>query len=93
MDQLSVDQAASALKVSPMQIGRLIDSGELNAKRFGKSWAIDPDSLRRYRLLRPGKCRPLSEQAAWKRARAVDRLDDLDEAIELARVVRRRSRN
>lgn len=93
MDQLNVDQAADALGVSHVQIGRLIDAGELNAKRFGRSWAIDPDSLRRYRLLRPRRGRPLSERASWRRVLDADPPANIDEAIDLARLVRRRSRN
>ncbi|CAN5552442.1 hypothetical protein BH24ACT5_BH24ACT5_06580 [soil metagenome] len=93
MAQLSVDQAADALGVSNMQIGRLIDAGELEARRFGRSWSIDPDSLRRYRFLRPRRGRPLSEQAAWHRVLDAEAPANIDEAIDLARLVRRRSRN
>jgi excisionase family DNA binding protein len=93
MAQLNVDQAAHALGVSHVQIGRLIDAGELNAKRFGRSWAIDPDSLRRYRLLRPRRGRPLSERASWRRVLDAEPPANIDEAIDLARLVRRRSRN
>ena len=93
MAQLSVHQAANALGVSHVQIGRLIDAGELDARRFGRSWAIDADSLRRYRLLRPQRGRPLSERAAWQRVFDAEPPADIDEAIDLARLVRRRSRN
>jgi excisionase family DNA binding protein len=93
MAHLSADQAADALGVSHVQVGRLIDAGELDAKRFGRSWAIDPDSLRRYRLLRPRRGRPLSERAAWQRVLAAGPPSNIDQAIDLARLVRRRSRN
>jgi excisionase family DNA binding protein len=93
MAQLNVDQAADALGVSHVQIGRLIDAGELDAKRFGRSWAIDPDSLRRYRLLRPRRGRPLSERASWRRVLDAEPPANIDDAIALARLVRRRSRN
>ncbi|WP_420453373.1 helix-turn-helix domain-containing protein [Ilumatobacter sp.] len=93
MSQLSVDQAADALGVSHVQVGRLIDAGELDAKRFGRSWAIDSDSLHRYRVLRPRRGRPLSERAAWQRVLEAEPPADIDEAIDLARFVRRRSRN
>lgn len=93
MNQLSVDQASEALGVSPVQVGRLIEAGELDARRFGRSWAIDPESLHRYRLLRPRRGRPLSEPAAWRRVLDAEPPADVDEAIELARLVRRRSRN
>ena len=93
MTQLSVDQAASALGVSHVQVGRLIDAGELDAKRFGRSWAIDPDSLHRYRILRPRRGRPLTERAAWQRVLDAEPPAGIDEAIDLARLVRRRSRN
>jgi excisionase family DNA binding protein len=93
MAQLNVDRAADALGVSQVQIGRLIDAGELDAKRFGRSWAIDPESLRRYRLLRPRRGRPLSERASWQRVLDAEPPANIDEAIDLARLVRRRSRN
>jgi len=93
MSPLSVDQAADALGVSHVHVGRLIDAGELDAKRFGRSWAIDPDSLHRYRILRPRPGRPLSERGAWQRVLEAEPPADIDEAIELARLVRRRSRN
>ena len=93
MAQLNVDQAADALGVSHVQVGRLIDAGELDAERFGRSWAIDPDSLRRYRLLRPRRGRPLSERASWQRVLDAAPPADIDEAIDLARLVRRRSQN
>ena len=59
----------------------------------GRSWAIDPDSLRRYRLLRPRRGRPLSEFASWQRVLDAEPPANIDEAIDLARLVRRRSRN
>lgn len=93
MAQLNVDQAADALGVSHVQVGRLIDAGELDAKRFGRSWAIDPESLRRYRLLRPRRGRPLSEFASWQRVLDAEPPGNIDDAIDLARLARRRSRN
>lgn len=93
MAQLNVAQAADALGVSQVQIGRLIDAGELDAERFGRSWAIDPASLRRYRLLRPRRGRPLSEFASWQRILDAEPPVNIDDAIDLARLVRRRSRN
>jgi excisionase family DNA binding protein len=93
MAQLSVDQAAGALGVSHVQVGRLIDASELDAKRFGRSWAIDPDSLHRHRILRPQRGRPLTERAAWQRVLDAAPPAGIDEAIDLARLVRRRSRN
>lgn len=93
MAPLSVDQAAEALGVSHVQVGRLIDAGELDAERFGRSWAIDADSLHRYRILRPQRGRPLAERAAWAKVLDAEPPNDVDEAIDLARLVRRRSRN
>lgn len=93
MDPLSVDQVSVALGISPVQVGRLIEAGELDARRFGRSWAIDPESLHRYRLLRPRRGRPLSEPAAWRRVFDAEPPTQIDDAIDLARVVRRRSRN
>jgi len=93
MSQLTIDQAAVALGVSHVQVGRLIDAGELDARRFGRSWAIDSDSLRRYRLLRPRRGRPLSERASWQRLLDAEPPANIDEVIDLARLARRRSQN
>ena len=41
---LDVGQAADALGVSHVQVGRLIDAGELDAERFGRS-AVSVSSL------------------------------------------------
>ena len=57
------------------------------------SLVIDPDSLRRYRLLRPRRGRPLSERASWQRVLDAEPPANIDEAIDLARLVRRRSQN
>lgn len=93
MVQLDVHQAAAALGVSDVQIGRLIDAGELDARRFGRSWAIDSESLRRYRIVRPRRGRPLTERTAWRRLLVAEPPANIDEAIDLTRLVRRRSRN
>lgn len=58
-----------------------------------RSWAIDPDSVHRYRILRPRRGRPLSQRAAWQRLLDAEPPANIDEAIDLARLVRRRSRN
>lgn len=93
MELLAASQAARSLGVSSVQIGRLIKAGELDAQRFGRSWVVDADSLRRYQLLRPGRGRPLSEKAAWQRIVEASTPSDMDEAVVLAGVVRRRSAN
>lgn len=66
MDPISVERAAEHLGVSRMQIGRLIERGDLLASRFGRAWVIDRESLQRYAAARPARGRPLSAAAAWR---------------------------
>lgn len=67
MDQISVERAAKHLGVSRMQVGRLIERGDLLASRFGRAWTIDRESLQRYAAARPSRGRPLSAAMAWQR--------------------------
>jgi excisionase family DNA binding protein len=90
MDALEVGDAAKMLDVSARQVRRLIDRGDIAASRFGGSWAIDRDSVYRYRDLRPSRGRPLSPEGAWRTILDAD-LHSLDEAHELAIASRRRA--
>jgi excisionase family DNA binding protein len=86
----NVRQASQILGVSAMQVGRLIAQGDLDASRFGRSWAIAEDSVHRYSTSRPPKGRPLSTESAWYVLRFA-RPQSLVEASLLAVRCRRRS--
>ena len=60
MPLLSVREAASKYPLSVRQIARLAQHRVIDAHRFGKTWAIDEDSLRSYLATerKPGPKRP-----------------------------------
>lgn len=90
---LSVQDAAELLGVSGNQIGRLIQAGELTAKRFGPLWAVDPMSVQRRAALRPTRGRPLSPRKAWALLdeTTADRHAAVEDVMFLAVATRRRS--
>lgn len=63
MDFISVDQAASALGVSPRRVRALIGSKQLPAVKLGRSWAVDRSMLRSRGRREAG--RPISADNAW----------------------------
>ena len=73
-----------------MQIGRLIERGDLRASRFGRAWIVDRESLQRYAAARPGRGRPLSAAVAWRRL-AIAKAASLEDVRQLANECRRRS--
>lgn len=90
MEVIEVHEAAEMLGVSGRQVRRLIDRGDIAASLFGSSWAIDRDSVYRYRDLRPNRGRPLSPDGAWRAILDAD-VRSLDEAHRLAIASRRRA--
>ena len=90
VEQISVERAAQHLGVSRMQIGRLIERGDLLASRFGRAWIIDRKSLQRYAAARPSRGRPLSAAVAWQRLASAG-VRSLADVRKLANVCRRRA--
>ena len=90
MNQVSVERAAEHLGVSRMQVGRLIQQGDLDASRFGRAWMVNRESLQRYASARPRRGRPLSAGPAWKRLIDADP-KSLAEVRQLANECRRRA--
>jgi excisionase family DNA binding protein len=90
MERVSVERAAEHLGVSRVQVGRLIDRGDLVASRFGRVWMIDRESLQRYASARPHRGRPLSASHAWQRIVDADP-KSLAEVRQLANECRRRA--
>lgn len=91
VDEFSAAEAAAVLGVSRVQIGRLIASDELEARRFGRAWAIDRESVYRYAALHPAAGRPLGPRAAWTQL-LHSRPSSLSEVEQLAIACRRRAR-
>lgn len=90
MEAIDVDDAAKLLGVSGRQVRRLIDRGDIAASLFGSAWAIDRDSVYRYRDLRPNRGGPLSPDGAWRAILHAD-IRSLDEVHQLAIASRRRA--
>lgn len=58
MGDLTVNQAADLLGVSPQRVRFLISSGRLAARRFGdRSWVIELRNLKRLKLADAGRPR------------------------------------
>jgi len=49
---LTTQQTAAALSVTPQRVRQLIKAGRIKAVRFGRDWQIDAKSVREYQ---PGK--------------------------------------
>ena len=54
-DILSLAEAASRLGISPTTLRHAAQSGTLDAKRIGNSWATTPAAVERYRAERLGR--------------------------------------
>jgi excisionase family DNA binding protein len=90
MNQVSVERAAEHLGVSRMQVGRLIQQGDLDASRLGRTWMVNRKSLQRYASARPRRGRPLSPGPAWQRLIDADP-KSLAQVRQLANECRRRA--
>jgi excisionase family DNA binding protein len=67
---LTLDEAASRMRVSRRTAARLAERGQLPAVRVGAQWRVDADELERQ--LQPWRMRPgqtADEQAALRRRR------------------------
>ncbi len=62
---LSVSEAAARLGVSPRRVRALISSGQLDARKAGGRWLIDPAPTELRRDRRGDRGRPLSTASAW----------------------------
>ena len=92
MEMAPLAEVAERLGVSGGHVRRLIANGELRAKKFGHSWAIDVASVNERAAAKPGRGRPLGSAAAWEllgQSEAV-RLD-VDDLAGLSIKVRRRA--
>lgn len=85
-------QAAERLGVSDGQVRRLIANGELRAKKFGRSWAVDVASVNERLAAKPDRGRPLGPKAAWDLLRhdGADRVE-VEDLAGIAVQVRRRA--
>lgn len=76
MSYLGVIEAAGKLGVSPRRIRQLIDSGELDARRIGRSWLLDAGSVEGRLRASGGSGRPLAPKNAWRLALLAEGSED-----------------
>jgi excisionase family DNA binding protein len=55
MNNLTTQQTAAALSVTPQRVRQLIKAGRIKAVRFGRDWQIDAESLKGYVKRNPGR--------------------------------------
>lgn len=87
---MPVAAVGELLEIPVQNVRRLIGSGELEGRRFGRDWLVDRRSALRYRELRPGRGRPLSARQAWATLLAAEP-HTIEDARELAVQCRRRA--
>ena len=75
--EVSVDEAAALLGVSPRRVRALIENGRLKARRIGRSWLVDADGLHGLRRTR----RALSSAMATALMNVLSQLDPDDWAV------------
>ena len=74
MDDVTVQEAATILRVNSRRVRSLIDSGQLDAHRVGSQWTITVDSMDAHRALvsAGANSRPLSIRTGWGAAALLD---------------------
>ena len=55
---LLVSEVAAKLRVSKITVYRMINSGEIPAKKFGKQWRFDPEEIMEWVKPVSGEKRP-----------------------------------
>lgn len=65
MESLGVAEAARRLGIRPERVRDLIESGNLDARRMGRAWAVDPQSVEAYAAFPRRAGRPLAPARAW----------------------------
>ena len=64
-EQISVEEAAAMLKVSPQQVRVHLANGRLRGAKLSGRWLVDRESVERMRISRAGPGRPLDPENAW----------------------------
>lgn len=84
----SVDEFAKMKGISPSRVRALIEAGDVEAHRVGRSWVIDDSALR----WEPAESRPLSQSNAWALISAIDNHGQLPPSLRDAERARLRER-
>lgn len=89
MTEMSVAEAAARLGVSPRQVARLADAGELRiARRVGGNLLLDSASVHQRERAHPHRGRPLNAAGAWAALRLLsgERVDNAPDPSTLSRL-------
>ena len=62
--ELLTPQAAERLGVTIGRVNQLIWAGILSARKLGRDWLVDAESVARYQIARKGPGRPRKETAS-----------------------------
>lgn len=65
LDLLSTQEAAEQLGVSARRVRALVEQGDLDAVRAGRTLLIQPESVARHQARGAGATRPLSARMSW----------------------------
>lgn len=65
LDLLSTKEAAAQLGVTARRVRALIEQGDLDAVRAGRTLLIEPESVARHQARGPAPTRPLSPRMSW----------------------------
>lgn len=63
--EVTVEEVARRLSVSPQRVRALAAAGQIPARKLGRDWAIDLDAIRRGDFARRERGRPLSARSCW----------------------------
>lgn len=88
MAEVSVQEAAQRLAVSPQRVRALAASGRISARKLGRDWAIDLDPIGRREFVQRGRGRPLSARSSW----AILEMISGKQSVDLSRSERLRAR-
>ena len=56
-NELTTNEAAVILNISPRRVRALIRAGRLPAEKHGRDWAIKPEDLKLVKVRKPGRPR------------------------------------
>lgn len=82
---LTTNQAAAQLGVSPQRVRQYIEAGRIQARKFGRDWIVDSASVDAFRPRPPGNPDLEAARELKKTRRAAER----DHDREAARRIRR----
>lgn len=54
-DDLTTNEAADILNITPRRVRALINAGRLPAEKHGRDWAIEPEDLELVKVRKPGR--------------------------------------